>query len=95
MATSRYVPSTTGLARNAAITAFNFGKGRDLANPDVAGDGFLMRHGFSVMWSGWQGDLIDRGPDSAGVLKRLREFDLPGFRLVCLAGKRALDEESK
>jgi serine/threonine protein phosphatase 1 len=32
------------------------------------------------------GDLIDRGPDSAGVLKRLREFDLPGFRLVGLAG---------
>jgi serine/threonine protein phosphatase 1 len=32
------------------------------------------------------GDLIDRGPASAGVLKRLREFDLPGFRLVCLAG---------
>lgn len=32
------------------------------------------------------GDLIDRGPDSAGVLKRLRQFDLPGFRLVSLAG---------
>src|SRR5439155_14623881 len=26
----------------AAITAFNFGRGRDLANPDTAGDGFLM-----------------------------------------------------
>lgn len=32
------------------------------------------------------GDLIDRGPDSAGVLKRLRDYDLPGLRLVCLAG---------
>lgn len=32
------------------------------------------------------GDLIDRGPDSAGVLKRLREFDRPDFRLVGLAG---------
>nr|WP_314445197.1 metallophosphoesterase family protein [uncultured Sphingomonas sp.] len=32
------------------------------------------------------GDLIDRGPDSAGVLKRLREFDLPGLKLVGLAG---------
>ena len=32
------------------------------------------------------GDLIDRGPDTAGVLKRLRELDLPGFRMVGLAG---------
>jgi serine/threonine protein phosphatase 1 len=32
------------------------------------------------------GDLIDRGPDSAGVIRRLREFDLAGFRLVGLAG---------
>lgn len=32
------------------------------------------------------GDLIDRGPDSAGVLKRLRELDLAGFRVVGLAG---------
>lgn len=32
------------------------------------------------------GDLIDRGTNSAGVLKRLREFDAPGFRVVGLAG---------
>jgi serine/threonine protein phosphatase 1 len=32
------------------------------------------------------GDLIDRGPDSAGVIRRLREFDMAGFRLVGLAG---------
>jgi serine/threonine protein phosphatase 1 len=32
------------------------------------------------------GDLIDRGPDSAGVIARLRNFDLPGFRLVGIAG---------
>lgn len=32
------------------------------------------------------GDLIDRGPASRGVLKRLREFDWPDFRLVGLAG---------
>jgi serine/threonine protein phosphatase 1 len=32
------------------------------------------------------GDLIDRGPDSAGVIARLRDFDLPGFKLVGLAG---------
>lgn len=32
------------------------------------------------------GDLIDRGPDSRGVIERLRRFDLSGFRLVGLAG---------
>ena len=32
------------------------------------------------------GDLIDRGPDSAGVLKRLRDLDFPGFQVVGLAG---------
>jgi serine/threonine protein phosphatase 1 len=32
------------------------------------------------------GDLIDRGPDSAGVIERLRTVDLSGFRLVTLAG---------
>lgn len=32
------------------------------------------------------GDLIDRGPDSKGVIDRLRRLDLPGFRLVGLAG---------
>jgi serine/threonine protein phosphatase 1 len=32
------------------------------------------------------GDLIDRGPDSARVLERLRTFDWAGFKLVGLAG---------
>lgn len=32
------------------------------------------------------GDLIDRGPDSAGVIDRLRHFDWAGFRMVGLAG---------
>src|SRR5581483_137942 len=45
----------------AAISAFNYGKGRDLANPESPGDGFLMRHGCTELWSGWQGDVIDRG----------------------------------
>jgi len=29
--------------------------------PEYAGDGFLMRQGYTLVWSGWQGDLIDRG----------------------------------
>ena len=32
------------------------------------------------------GDLIDRGPDSAGVIERLRSLDLVGVRLLFLAG---------
>ena len=45
----------------AAITGLNFGKGMDMSRPEYAGDGFLMRLGYTVVWSGWQGDLIDRG----------------------------------
>ncbi|MGH6658073.1 MAG: metallophosphoesterase [Sphingomicrobium sp.] len=32
------------------------------------------------------GDLIDRGPDSAGVIERLRNYDRPGVRAVFLLG---------
>ncbi len=32
------------------------GPGPDSKNP--AGDGFLMRHGFTVVWSGWIGELL-------------------------------------
>src|SRR4051812_7872181 len=52
----------------AAIGAFNYGKGRDLTNPEIAGDGFLMNRGYTVMWSGWQGDLIDRGTNVVAYL---------------------------
>lgn len=62
----------------AAISALNFGKGRDFTNPESAGDGFLMRLGFSVMWSGWQGDLIDRGTN---VVAYLPEAQQDGGRL--------------
>jgi Alpha/beta hydrolase domain len=29
----------------------------DGGHPQHAGNGFLMRHGFTVVWSGWQGDV--------------------------------------
>src|SRR5262245_35324566 len=61
----------------AAITAFNYGKGRDLANPEVAGDGFLMRQGYTVMWSGWQGDLIDRGTNVVAYLPEAQQNGRP------------------
>jgi serine/threonine protein phosphatase 1 len=32
------------------------------------------------------GDLIDRGPDSAGVIERLRRYSHPGLRTIFLAG---------
>jgi hypothetical protein len=57
---------------------FNYGRGQDMSNPIYAGDGFLMRHGYTVMWSGWQGDLIDRGTN---VVARLPEALQNGRRL--------------
>jgi len=62
----------------AAIGAFNYGKGRDLTRPEHAGDGYLMNEGYSVMWSGWQGDMIDRGTN---VLAHLPEALENGKRL--------------
>ena len=41
-----------------------------LATPDTAGDGFLMRHGFTVAWSGWIPGL----PPSANLLR----LEVPG-----------------
>jgi len=32
-----------------------------MSKPEYAGDGYLMRQGYTLVWSGWQGDLIDRG----------------------------------
>jgi len=61
----------------AAISAFNYGKGRDFTNPESAGDGFLMRLGYSVMWSGWQGDLIDRGTNVVAYLPEAQENGQP------------------
>jgi hypothetical protein len=30
---------------------------------DHAGNGFLMREGYSVLWTGWNGDVVDDGTD--------------------------------
>lgn len=43
------------------LLGFNYGTGTDMTTPEYAGDGFLMREGYTLVWSGWQGDLIDRG----------------------------------
>jgi hypothetical protein len=51
-----------------AITGFNYGRGTSMANSEYAGDGFLMRQGYTVVWSGWQGDLIDQGSNVVAYL---------------------------
>ncbi len=42
--------------RGNKIVTGTFNVGATTANP--AGDGFLERQGYSVVWSGWQGDLV-------------------------------------
>lgn len=45
-----------------------------LATPDTAGDGFLMRHGFTIAWSGWIPGL----PRSAHPLR----LEVPGVAAI-------------
>lgn len=56
-----------------AIGTFNYGRGQDMSRPEYAGDGFLMRQGYTVVWSGWQGDLIDRGTNVVAYLPEAME----------------------
>jgi len=60
------------------VTGLNYGRGVDRHSPDYAGDGFLMRLGYTCVWSGWQGDLIDRGTNCVAFLP---EAMLDGQRL--------------
>ena len=42
-----------------ALRAFNDAPaGNDPQTLAAAGNGFLMRQGFTIVWSGWQGDLV-------------------------------------
>ena len=42
-----------------ALRFFNFGGGgNDPRTAEHAGDGFLMSHGFTIVWSGWDGELL-------------------------------------
>jgi hypothetical protein len=41
-----------------ALGAFNNRSGNDPANAVDAGNGFLMRHGYSILWCGWNGDVL-------------------------------------
>ncbi|MCO6459299.1 MAG: hypothetical protein J5I93_28655 [Pirellulaceae bacterium] len=45
-----------------ALRFFNLsGGGNDPRTSDDAGDGFLMRQGFTIVWSGWDGELLPGG----------------------------------
>jgi len=42
-----------------ALRNFNYASGSNQPkDAKHAGDGFLMRHGFTVVWSGWDGELV-------------------------------------
>lgn len=42
-----------------ALGFFNYGGGGNAANEP--GDGYLMRQGFTIVWSGWDGELLPGG----------------------------------
>jgi hypothetical protein len=45
-----------------ALRFFNYGGGgNDPRSAEHAGDGFLMRSGFTIVWSGWDGELLPGG----------------------------------
>lgn len=44
-----------------ALGMFNYGGGNALDAEKDLGDGFLFRHGFTVVWSGWDGELLPGG----------------------------------
>ena len=44
-----------------ALGMFNYGGSNNPTTREHAGDGFLMRHGFTVVWSGWDGELLPGG----------------------------------
>jgi len=61
------------------VFRYNDGAGLDMSAAAYAGNGFLQRYGYTIVWCGWQGDLIDRKGNVVAVLpealqdgKRLR-----------------------
>jgi len=44
-----------------ALGMFNYGGNNNPTTREHAGDGFLMRHGYTIVWSGWDGELLPGG----------------------------------
>lgn len=46
-----------------ALATFNGARSNDPTTLADAGNGFLMRHGYSVLWCGWNGEVVEDGTD--------------------------------
>ncbi|MGH7844011.1 MAG: hypothetical protein ACREQW_02405, partial [Candidatus Binatia bacterium] len=56
-----------------AFTRLNDGGGADLSKQSYAGNGFLNRLGYTVVWGGWQGDLVHNGGNVVAFLPEARQ----------------------
>src|SRR5215467_11841541 len=56
-----------------AFTRLNDGGGSDLSKESYAGNGFLNRLGYTVVWCGWQGDLVYNGNNVVAFLPEARQ----------------------
>src|SRR5262245_59637423 len=60
-----------------AFTHLNDGGGSDLSKESYAGNGFLIRLGYTVVWCGWQGDLVYTGNNLVAFLPAARQISQP------------------
>ncbi len=60
-----------------AFTRLNDGGGSDLSKESYAGNGFLNRLGYTVVWCGWQGDLVYTGNNLVAFLPEARQNGKP------------------
>src|SRR6266550_2993634 len=60
-----------------AFTRLNDGGGAYLTKEKYAGNGFLNRHGYTVMCAGWQGDLVYTGSNVVAFLPEARQNGQP------------------
>lgn len=68
---------------NRGLMGFNCGRGTDMSKPEYAGDGFLTRQGYTLVWSGWQGDnIVTYLPPALNDAKQLRGRVRQEFNLI-------------
>ena len=60
-----------------ALGMFNYGGHNNPTTKEHAGDGFLMRHGFTVIWSGWDGELLPGGDRLRLFAPQARDGETP------------------
>ena len=60
-----------------AFTRLNDGGGSDLSKASYAGNGFLNRLGYTVVWCGWQGDLVYTGNNLVAFVPEARQNGQP------------------